>query len=113
MTKMVISLKLENSMDRIAEKAKAYQKKVCSCVQAKGYAAGFTEAQTFIPVTEEYPPYDEDILIQTRVNVYYGKLKVTTDTDMFYPDLAPPEERVRAKDITAWRPVFYKYPFKT
>ena len=95
-------------MKTIPEKAKEYRFKVHSSVQSKGYEDGLKEAQQFISVAEEYPPYDEDILIQTRVNVYFGKLRVTSETDMFFPDLAPSEERVRAKDITAWRPIFYK-----
>lgn len=92
------------SEDKYANRALKY----CAFDTADAYESGAKFAQTFIPITEEYPPYDEDILVQTKVNIYFGKLKVSSEGDIFRPDLAPSEERVRAKDITAWRPIFYK-----
>lgn len=75
------------------------------------YTAGAEEAQEFIPIAEEYPPYDEDILIQTQKNIYFGKLHVGSTlegVDYFQPDLADASERIKAARITGWRPIFYK-----
>lgn len=94
------------SEDKYANKALKY----CAFDMSYSFEAGARFLQEFIPVTKEYPPYDEDILIQTQKNVYYGKLKASDSLygDYFQPDLAESDERVRACRITAWRPIFYK-----
>lgn len=102
-------------MKTIEEKAEEYSNRGISGKHYRdleiGYVKGAKEVQEFIPIAEEYPPYHEDILIQTQKNIYFGKLHGSSKLeggDYFQPDLADASERIKADRITGWRPIFYK-----
>ena len=75
-----------------------------------GRRQGINDANEFIPFVEDYPPYDEDIIIKTKKNMYFGKLKASSCLygDYFQPDLTESDERIRVKNIISWRPIINK-----
>lgn len=75
----------------------------------KGFKAGVDFAQNFIAVEREKPPYEEDILVQTRRgSIYFGKMKdgLSGRPDFLRIDCS--EDTVSIKNIKSWRPIFYK-----
>lgn len=95
-------------MKTIEEKAKEY------CLiegedSENAYLSGHRDAQEFIPLEEEKPPYGEDILAQThRGAIYFGKMKdgISGRPDFLQIDCSG--DTVSINNIKSWRPIFYK-----
>ena len=75
----------------------------------EAFKGGANFTQYFVPLEEEKPPYEEDILIQThRGSIYFGKMKdgLSGRPDFLRIDCS--EDTVSIKNIKSWRPIFYK-----